>query len=342
MKTRQVHLTDRPTGKPKSSLFELAEVEVPILRENQVLVRNLYMSVDPYMRRSMEADGKDLEPWPIRGPLDGPAVGEVVESKNPDFTPGDIVESMSGWQEHFVSNGDAFVPYVSANTAIVTRRVGGNIEPKDYLGLLGIASMTGYFAISCAANPQPDQTLVVSSGAGTVGSVACQVGKNKGMRVVASAGSDSKIDWLINELGVDHAFNYKKTTYQDGLLEGCPSGIDLLLENVSSKHLSACLPLMNYKALILIAGFISIYSTGGKSGRIENFEYVLDSYLTLKGYEFMDYMEHYGAFIEDMTAWRDAGSLIFNEKIHQGLENAPDALASLFSSKSFGKNLVAI
>jgi|TARA_R110000787_G_scaffold207157_2_gene317236 NADPH-dependent curcumin reductase CurA len=342
MKTRQVHLIERPSGLPHIGQFEIVEVELPLLKAGEVLVENLYMSVDPYMRRSMDAVAKDLEPWPIGGPLNGPSVGRVTESRNDKFKPGDLVESMSGWQEHFISEGDEFVPYISSDTAIAHRKAGEGIHPKDYLGLLGIAAQTGYFAISCAADVSPGDTLVVSSGAGTVGSLACQVGKAKGMRVVSSAGSDVKVAWLLDTLGLDHAFNYKTTSFADGLKAGCPNGIDLVLENASPEHMSACLPLMNEGKTILIAGFISIYSTGGVVGGISNFEFALDRYLTIKAFAFMEYLDAYKQFVEDMVSWRADGKIQLREAIHQGLEKAPEAFCNLFSGESFGKNLIQL
>ena len=342
MKTRQVHLVARPTEKPTCEHFEMVEVELPPLGEGQVLVQNLYMSVDPYMRRSMDEVAKDLEPWPIRGPLNGPSIGKVVESRNSNFAVGDIVQSMSGWQAHFISDADEFIPYISPDNAIAKRELSNGAEPKDVLGLLGIASQTAYFGVMCATKPTPGETVVVSSGAGTVGSIACQIAKIHDMRVVTSAGSDAKVDWLKDKIGVDFAFNYKSVHLPDALREGCPDGIDLVLENASPEHFSACLPLMNEQKLMLITGFISIYSTGGKVKNIDNFEYVLDKFLTVKCYPFMDYLDAYDQFVADMLAWRMAGKLHFEETIHEGLETAPEAFAGLFTGASFGKSLVKI
>lgn len=342
MKTEQVHLIRRPSGKPTPDDFRLVTAELPALGKGQVLVENLYMSVDPYMRRSMDEDGKDLQPWPIGGPLNGPSVGRVLETRHRGFAVGDIVESMSGWQAHFVSNGEAFVPYLSSDAALAVRSIGNGIEPQDYLGLLGIAAMTGYVGVACAAEVSPGQTLVVSSGAGTVGSVACQVGKNCGMRVVSSAGSDAKVSWLRESLGVDHAFNYKNAPIEEALAAGCPDGIDAVLENASPEHLSACLPLMNENGRILISGFVSVYASGGRANPVKNFEYVLDRYLTIKAFPFMDYLAAYDDFVRDMVTWRTEGRLVFKDTIHDGLKNAPAALCNLFTGESFGKNLVRI
>ncbi len=341
MKTKQVHLLKRPDNVSIDD-FAVREVELPDLKEGQVLVENLYMSIDPYMRRSMEDDGKDLDPWPIDGPLDGPSVGRVIKSRNPKYSVGDIVESMSGWQQHFISNAENYVPYLSANDAIVKREIKGGVEASDYLGLLGIASQTAYFAMMCAIKLVPGETVVISSGAGSVGSLACQIAKIQGARVVTSAGSDEKVEWLKDELNVDYAFNYKKISIDDGLREGCPSGIDQVLENASPEHLSACLPLMNFSKHILIAGMVGIYDIGGKVKNIDNFEYVLDNFLTIKGHLFMDYLDSYGQFLEDMLSWRRESKI--KQKVHmfKGLESSPEALLALFNGKGRGKIIVQL
>ena len=190
MRTRQIQLKYRPKH-ISEECFNLVDVELPELKDRQVLIKNLYMSVDPYMRLSME-DGGDLDAWKLNSALDGPSIGTVIDSKNKKFKEGDIVESMSGWQEHFISDGDDFIPYISSNSAIKKREVPEGLKAKDYLGLLGISSQCGYFAVNNASEVKAGETFVVSSGAGNVGMMASQVAKIKGMRVVSSTGSDHK------------------------------------------------------------------------------------------------------------------------------------------------------
>lgn len=339
--TRRIHLKRRPDGLSKPDDFEIATLPIPEPREGEVLVRNIWMSVDPYMRRSMDAVAKDLEPWPIGGALDGPSIGRVVASRHPRFVEGDLVESMSGWQEHFISGGADFVPYLSPNDALAKRLAPG-AQPRDWLGLLGIAAMTGYAGMSCLSKARAGETAVISSGAGTVGSLACQIGRIQGLRVVTSAGSDAKVRWLKEVARVDHAFSYRARPLAEALRDACPNGIDLLLENASPEHLSACLPLMNELKQILITGFISIYSTGGQVSGIKNFEYVLDRFLTVQAYSFMDSLDRYDAFVADMLRWRAAGDIVLPETLHDGLDAAPSAFCSLFTGESFGKVLVRI
>jgi NADPH-dependent curcumin reductase CurA len=292
------------------------------------------------MRRSMSAEATDLEPWPIGRPLDGPSVGRVIASNNSAFAIGDTVESMSGWQEHFISNAQPFVPYLSPNDSIA-RRSATDAQPKDYVSLLGVAALTAYAGMVCLARTQPGETAVISSGAGTVGSLACQMGKIRGLRVVSSAGSEAKVRWLETVAHVDYAFNYRTTPISEGLAHGCPSRIDLVLENASPEHLSACLPLMNDLKQILIAGFVSTYNTGGKV-RIENFEYALDRFLTLQSYRFMDSLHAYNQFVDDMLRWRREGHIRLSETIYDGLERAPEALCNIFAGSHIGKSVVRL
>lgn len=339
--TRQVHLVRRPDGLAQPSDFAVVDVALPDLRDGQVLVRNLWMSIDPYMRRCMNPDATDLAPWPLDHALDGPSVGVVMASNHPGFATGDLVESMSGWQEHFISNADAFVPYLSPNDSLVRRSAAG-ARPQDYVGLLGIAALTAYRGMVCLARVNAGETAVISSGAGTVGSIACQIAKIRGLRVVSSAGTADKIRWLETVAGVDYAFNYREGSIAASLRHGCPKGIDLVLENASSEHLSACLPLMNELKQILIAGFVSSYSGDGKVRGIENVEYLLDRFLTVQAYRVMDSLDAYDQFVRDMLAWRAAGQLTLPEVVYEGLEQAPTALCALFTGGHIGKSLVRL
>lgn len=339
--TTRVQLKRRPEGFPQAPDFELVTLPRPEPRQGEVLIQNIWMSVDPYMRRSMDADGKDLAPWPIGGVLDGPSVGRVIASRHPGFAEGDLVESMSGWQEHFISTGADFIPYLTPNDALAVRSAAG-ARPRDWLGLLGIAAMTAYAGMVCLSKAKRGETVVISSGAGTVGSIACQIGRINGLRVVTSAGNDDKVAWLRDVARVDHAFNYRGGPMSEALAKACPRGIDLLLENASPEHMSACLPLMNELKQILITGFISIYNSGGTISGIENFQYVLDRFLTVQAFRFMDSLDAYDQFVADMLRWRASGELILPETIHEGIDAAPEALCSLFTGASFGKVLVRI
>jgi|CXWL01.1.fsa_nt_gi NADPH-dependent curcumin reductase CurA len=339
--SKRVHLLRRPDGKASPDDFAVVDAEIAEPGPGEVLVRNIWMSIDPYMRRNMDADAKDLQPWPIGEALNGPCVGRVIASQNARFKEGDLVESMSGWQEHFLSDGSAFVPYLSADNSIAVRGE-GKAKPRDYVGLLGMASMTAYAAMIDLAQIQPGETVVVSSGAGAVGSLACQMAKIKGARVVSSAGSAAKVKWLHDVAGVDVAFNYRERDIQSSLAEACPDGIDLVLENASPEHLSACFPLMNELKRILIAGFVSIYDSGGTIPALRNFEYVLDRFITVRAFRFMDSLHLYDQFVADMVGWRADGKIVLPETVHTGLASAPSALCDMLSGKTFGKQIVRL
>jgi NADPH-dependent curcumin reductase CurA len=341
IQTRQVHLIRRPEGVAQPDDFRVVSATLPDLADGQVLVENLWMSVDPYMRRSMSPDATDLEPWPLNKPLDGPSVGHVIESRNPAYSVGDLVESMSGWQEHFVSNAGTFVPYLSPNDSLA-RRTAPGARPQDYVGLLGVAALTAYRGMVHLAHINPGDTVVVSSGAGTVGSLACQMAKVRGARVVTSAGSDAKVEWLRNVIKVDHAFNYRTQDIGTTLKAACPNGIDVLLENASPEHLCACLPLMNLQKQVLIAGFVGTYNLSSRISLPENFEYVLDRFLTIQSYPFMDSLDRYDQFVTDMLRWRSEGRMHLEETVYEGLEKAPDALCALLNGRHIGKTLVRI
>jgi NADPH-dependent curcumin reductase CurA len=341
IQTRQVHLVRRPEGTAQPTDFQVADATLPDLVDGQVLVENLWMSVDPYMRRSMSPDATDLEPWPLNKALDGPSVGRVIETRNPAFAVGDLVESMSGWQEHFVSNAGAFVPYLTANDSLAKRTARG-ARPQDYVGLLGVAALTAYRGMVHIANVNAGDTVVVSSGAGTVGSLACQLAKVRGARVVTSAGSDAKVDWLRDVIKVDRAFNYKADALGSALRDACPKGIDVLLENASPEHLCACLPLMNLQKQVIIAGFVGTYNLSSKIGLPENFEYVLDRFLTIQSYPFMDSLDRYDQFVADMLRWRGEGRMHLEEAVYEGLDQAPHALCALLNGKHIGKPLVRL
>jgi NADPH-dependent curcumin reductase CurA len=341
VRTRQVHLIRRPDRIAKPADFRIVSAVLPDLAPGQVLVENLWMSVDPYMRRSMSPEATDLPPWPIGEPLNGPSIGRVVATRNPSFAQGDLVESMSGWQEHFVSNGGAFVPYLSPNDALA-RRTANDARPQDYIGLLGVAALTAYRGMVSLARCSPGDTAVISSGAGTVGSIACQIGKIQGLRIISSAGTAEKVRWLESVAHVDHAFNYKQVPIPKALAEACPHGIDLVLENASPEHLCACLPLMKELKQVLIAGFVSTYNGDGKVRLVDNFEFVLDRFLTIQSYRFMDSLDVYDEFVSSMLTWRSEGRLTLPEVVYEGLESAPDALCGIFSGRHMGKSLVRL
>jgi NADPH-dependent curcumin reductase CurA len=249
-KSREIRLKNRPEGLPRETDFELAEVELPEIGEGEVLVQNMYMSVDPYMRGRMVDKRSYLPPFQLNQPLDGGCVGGVVESKNEQFQVGDFVLGMSGWREYFISDGTGL------------NKIDPKVAPiQAYLGTVGMPGLTAYCGLLEIGKPNEGETVFVSAASGAVGSIVCQIAKLKGCNVVGSAGSDAKVSWLLEKAGVDAAFNYKKV---DNIIaevgKHCPKGIDVYFENVGGVHLEAALEHMNKFGRIVMCGMIAIYN----------------------------------------------------------------------------------
>jgi len=331
--SREIRLKSRPTGMPAPEHFELVEVPVPSPEEGQILVRNLWMSVDPYMRGRMKAGrGSYVEPFEVGQTLEGGAIGEVVESRNPAFKPGDHVLSMMGWRDWWVSDGTG-----------VTRIEPAAAPLQSYLGVLGMPGLTAYAGLLRVAEFKSGETLFVSGAAGAVGSVVCQLGKIKGGRVIASAGSDEKIAWLREEAGVDYAFNYKRT---DNLLaelrRAAPDGLDVYFDNVGGDHLDAALRHMKVFGRIPVCGMISRYNAETPPPGPANLFMVIVRRVRLQGFLVHDHKDLLPQFRADMTRWIAEGRMKWRETIIEGLENAPRAFIGLFHGENIGKMLVRI
>ncbi|MCH7531087.1 MAG: NADP-dependent oxidoreductase [Gemmatimonadetes bacterium] len=331
-RSREVRLKTRPVGLPKESDFEFAEVTVGSPTENEVLIKNIYMSVDPYMRGRMMDRKSYTPPFEVGAVLQGGAVGQVVESRADGFQEGDHVLSMNGWREYFLSSGDTL------------RKVDGSLAPLSaYLGVLGMPGLTAYLGLADIGKPEPGQTVFVSGAAGAVGSAACQIAKEKGCRVVGSAGSQEKVDWLQDEAGVDVALNYK--TVEDlraALLEACPDGIDVYFDNVGGDHLEAALWGMNNYGRIIACGSISTYNATEPQPGPPNLFQMIGKRLMWKGFIVSDHLDRFPAFAQEMGSWIAEGKVVWRETVHEGIENAPQAFIGLFSGGNMGKMLVRL
>ena len=229
--SREIRLTNRPLGMPSEGDFELGQVMLPEIKEGQILIHNAYMSVDPYMRGRMHDRKSYVPPFKLGKPLEGGAVGQVIESKTEKYQVGDYVASMMGWREFFISDGKYLIK-VDPDKAPI----------QAYLGIMGMPGLTAYVGLLDIGKPQEGETVFVSTAAWAVGSAACQIARIKGCRVVGSTGSDEKVSWLLDEAGIDVAFNYKNVeNLVDELRKHCPKGIDVYFDNVGSKHLEAAL-----------------------------------------------------------------------------------------------------
>jgi NADPH-dependent curcumin reductase CurA len=329
--SREIQLKSRPVGLPREENFELVEVTLPPLQEGEVLVRNAFMSVDPYMRGRMYDRASYVPPFQIGAPLDGGCVGQVVESAGKAaYQVGDYVSGRQGWREYYISDGSGLT----------------KIDPtwvplQAYLGTVGMPGMTAYVGLLDIGEPKAGDTVFVSAAAGAVGSIVCQIAKIKGCRVVGSAGSGAKLQWLRQVAGVDAAFNYKDVaSLVDELGRHCPGGIDVYFDNVGGDHLEAALEHMNAFGRIALCGMISQYNEA-KPGP-SNLSHAVRKRLTMQGFIVSDHTDRLSAFHQDMETWIKAGQIRWEETVVDGLENAPKAFIGLFSGDNMGKMLVRL
>jgi NADPH-dependent curcumin reductase CurA len=328
---RQFLLAARPVGMPKESDFRLVEAPIPALADNQIILRTKFLSVDPYMRGRMTGIRTYADPVDIGQLMVGGTVGEVVESKNPQFKPGDAVVGYWGWQEYAVSDGKGLRKLDPAAAPISTA-----------LGVLGMPGMTAYFGFLDICQPKPGETVVVSGAAGAVGSLVGQIAKIKGCRAVGIAGTDSKIAWLTGEIGFDAAFNYKTTQdYVAKLKELCPTGIDCYFDNVGGPVTDAVLPVLNVGARISICGQISQYNSAKPEPGVRPYVYLLSKQARAEGFIITQFAPRFPEGIAQMAQWLREGKLKHREEIVRGFENAPRALIGVLSGANTGKMLVS-
>lgn len=330
--SREIRLKHRPVGLPSEADFELVAVPVPSPAVGEVLVRNLYMSVDPYMRGRMYEQPSYVAPFQLGQSLDGGCVGQVAESNGGTFQVGDYVLGRKGWREYYVSDG----------TELSTIDV-SLAPPQAYLGVLGMPGLTAYVGLLDIGRPQAGDTVFVSAAAGAVGSVVCQIAKLKGCRVIGSAGSPAKLHWLREVAGVDAAINYKEVASLSAEVgRHCPDGIDVYFENVGGAHLEAALEHMNLRGRIALCGMISQYNESTPAATPSNLRLAVRKRLTLTGFIVSDHLDRQAQFYTDMGAWMAAGQLKWQETIVDGLENAPQAFIGLFKGENTGKMLVKL
>lgn len=330
MRAREVRLKSRPVGMPAPENFEIAEVEVPGPGPGAALVRNLWMSVDPYMRGRMYDRKSYVPPFQIGEALQGGAVGQVVESNDPSLKPGDLVQSMLGWREAF-----------TAPAASLEKLPESNAPPQAYLGVLGMPGLTAYAGLLEIGQPKAGETVFVSGGAGAVGSVVAQIAKIKGCRVVASVGAEEKAQWL-KSLGVDAVVNYKNGGLLAAVQAAAPNGIDVYFDNVGGEHLEVALELANPFARFVECGMISQYNNTEPAPGPRNLIYVVGKSIKMQGFIVIQFQHLRGQFLKDMTSWINEGRLKWEETVEHGIENAPAAFLKLFSGANTGKMLVKL
>jgi len=333
---QRIVLVSRPVGAPKPENFRLERVALPDLADGQVLLKTLYLSLDPYMRGRMSDSPSYAAPVEIDEVMTGGAVSRVERSLNPKFQEGDLVVGSTGWQSHSISDGRNIIPIPS-----------GLPSPSMALGVLGMPGMTAYMGLIDIGQPKAGETLVVAAASGAVGSVVGQVAKIKGLRVVGVAGGADKCRYVVEELGFDACIDHKSPDFANDLALACPKGVDIYYENVGGKVFDAIMPLLNTKARIPLCGLIAGYNAHeAPSGpdRLPQFQRtLLTKRVRMQGFiVFDDYADRQPEFVSAMVPWVREGKVKFREDIVEGLEQAPEAFIGLLEGRNFGKLVVRV
>ncbi len=332
---RRIVLQHRPQGEPSTSDFRFERVAIPALPEGHVLLRTQLLSLDPYMRWRMNAGASYAKPVELGDPMVGATVAEVVESKHPKFSGGDIVLGRNGWQDYAVSDGGDL------------RKLDPAIAPvSTALGVLGSPGLTAYTGLLNIGKPKAGETVVVAAATGPVGSLVGQIAKIKGCRVIGIAGGADKCRYASETLGFDTALDHYEGDLAGRLWQACPKGIDVYFENVGGRVWDAVFPLLNDFARIPVCGLISQYNIGtgqpGQPGMDEFMRAMLVRRLTMRGFIVTDFIAQYDDFLRDVGGWLKAGRIAHREQIVEGLEAAPEAFIGMLKGRNFGKLIVRV
>jgi len=329
--SREVRLASRPKGEPTLGNFAFATVDIPDPKPGEVLVRNVCMSVDPYMRGRMNEGKSYVPPFQIGQPMEGGAVGRVIASEDEKFPIGTYVQSIYGWREVYVAPASHLQP---VDTSLAS--------PSTYLGILGVTGLTAWVGLFHIAGLKKGETVFVSGGAGAVGSAACQLAKMHGCRVLASAGSEDKVAFLRNELKVDYAFSYRDGEPLSHLKQGAPEGIHVYFDNTGGPQLEAALYALRNYGRVAMCGGISGYNTPVPGPR--NLMLAIGKRLRLEGFIVSDHAKELPAFLAEAIPALKTGRMISKETVVEGLDAAPGALLDLLHSgaSNFGKMIVKL
>jgi hypothetical protein len=331
---KRIVLASRPVGEPKPSDFRTEETPIPTPGAGEVLLRTIWLSLDPYMRGRMNDGPSYATPVPVGGVMEAGTVNEVIASNHPDFAKGDIVLARAGWQTHAISDGKGL----------------SKIDPKlapisTAVGVLGMPGMTAYTGLLDIGKPQAGETVVVAAASGAVGSAVGQIAKIKGARAVGIAGGKDKCDFVKNELGFDECLDHRDANLAAKLKEACPKGIDVYFENVGGAVFEAVFPLLNNFARVPVCGLIAHYNdrqpAAPKWAGAMMFA-VLTKRLNIRGFIVSDFAARRADFLRDMSQWVREGKVKYREFVTDGLDSAPDAFMGLLKGANFGKQLVRV
>lgn len=332
----QIRLASRPTGEPTLENFEVTESPIPTPQAGQMLLRSIYLSLDPYMRGRMNAGKSYAEPVQIGEVMEGRAVTQVVASNLDGYKAGDLVFNPNqGWQQYAISDGRG------------TRLLDPKNGPLSYsLGVLGMPGLTAYTGLANIGQPKAGETLVVAAASGAVGSVVGQIGRIKGCRVVGIAGGQEKCRYVREELGFDECLDHREPNLGERLQAACPKGIDIYFENVGGPVFDAVLPLLNNFARIPVCGLIAHYNADGPPAgpdRVPSLMMdILTRRLTFRGFLVFDFASQWPEFLADMSQWLREEKVKYKEDITDGLENAPQQLIGLLKGENFGKKIIRV
>ncbi|WP_394191108.1 NADP-dependent oxidoreductase [Paenisporosarcina quisquiliarum] len=328
---KQIILKNRPKGTPTHNDFEVVNVPIAQPDSGEVLIKTVYISVDPYLRGRMNDAKSYIPSFQLNEVLTSGVVGQIVESKSSFFEKGDVVLGALGWQEYSIANEKS------------VRKIDHSIAPAStYLSVLGMTGLTAYFGLLDIGKPQAGETVVVSGAAGAVGSIVGQIAKIKGAHVVGIAGSDEKVKFLLDELGFDEAINYKTQNVKEALKEACPNGIDVYFENVGGEISDAVFPLLNNFARIPVCGAISSYNNEqlDVGPRVQG--YLIKTSSLMQGFTIGNYSSRYSEGAKDLATWLQEGKLKYEETITEGFDQTIDAFLALFEGANIGKSLVKV
>jgi NADPH-dependent curcumin reductase CurA len=327
---KQVLLASRPQGGVTEENFRIVEGPVAMPAAGEVLVKNEWLSLDPYMRGRMSEAKSYVPPVPIGEVMVGQTVGEVIESQDPRFKPGDKVLTQLGWQLYGVAKSSELTP-------IDVKRA----PASYYLGILGMPGITAWFGLSEIGQPKPGETVVVSAASGAVGSVVGQLAKIRGCRAVGIAGGKAKCDCVVQELGFDACVDYKAGNLLDNLRKACPKGVDVDFENVGGEILDTSLRLMNRFSRIVVCGLIAEYDAAEPCG-YKALRSVLVNRIRMQGMIVFDWKDRYGEALEALVRYHAEGKLKYRESVVHGIDNAPKGLIALLKGENFGKQVVKL
>jgi NADPH-dependent curcumin reductase CurA len=334
-KGQRIVLASRPVGEPTPQNFRLEEFDVAAPKDGEVLLRTIWLSLDPYMRGRMSDGPSYAQPVPVGGPMEGGTVCEVLESKSPAFATGDIVLAHSGWQSHAIAEAKPL------------RKIDPSLGPiSTAVGVLGMPGMTAYTGLLDIGQPKAGETVVVAAASGAVGSAVGQIAKIKGARAVGIAGGKDKCDYVKNELGFDDCLDHRDPDLAAKLKAACPKGIDVYFENVGGEVFEAVFPLFNAFARMPVCGLIAQYNAFEAppvpTWATALMRHVLTKRLTIRGFIVSDFAGRRQDFLREMSEWVRDGKVKYREFVTEGLENAPDAFMGLLKGANFGKQLVRV